>query len=318
MADVAGQVEAYIAFKQALGVKMTSAASALRQFARYAAEHGHVGPVDVDIAVAWASSGSGHSHGYEAVRYGYARRVAAFSRAFDKGLPELPEGLFGKGYLRVTPHVFSDEDVSLLAYAASRMEAADPLAPLSHAALIGILSATGMRPSEALGLADADIDLSAGTVLVNDSKGTTRLLPIGGGTVAALEEYLGRRESLRSGRSHGRLLLAASSKPLALHSAERAFECYRGILLGRGQLWEGRAPRLFDLRHTFAVKTILKWHAGGEDVGSMLPVLATYMGHAHIGQTYWYLTGAPELMEMAAAAFGALGACGEGPYEEAV
>jgi integrase len=303
MQNVSEQVEAYISYKQALGVKMISAASALRHFAKYANSIGHVDPIDVDTAISWATSGTSHSHGYEIVRYGYARRVAAFSNVFDPDLPLLPEGLLGKGYLRVTPYIFSDEDMSLLIHAANHMEANDPLAPITHSAYISLLRATGMRPGEALALRDGSIDFGIPSITVDNSKGTTRLLPIAESTSRALLEYMRTRDRLRANRHCDSLFLTSSSKPLRLASVSTAFQDYRHILLNRGERWAQRAPRLYDIRHTFVCSAILKWYEDGVDINTMLPVLATYLGHKNIGQTYWYLTGTPELMEIAANSF---------------
>jgi integrase len=60
-------------------------------------------------------------------------------------------------------------------------------------------------------------------------------------------------------------------------------------------------PRVHDLRHTFAVTTLARWYADGGDVAARLPLLSTWLGHADPSGTYWYLTGTPELLALAAA-----------------
>ena len=99
------------------------------------------------------------------------------------------------------------------------------------------------------------------------------------------------------------MLVVNGDKPLRLGNIESSFCEIRCILLGRGEVWERRPPRLYDVRHTFAVRTILGWYESGEDVNAMLPALSTYMGHKKISETYWYLTGTPELLEVASSVF---------------
>ena len=59
-------------------------------------------------------------------------------------------------------------------------------------------------------------------------------------------------------------------------------------------------PRIHDLRHSFAVRTLLDWYRGGADVEAKLPTLSTYLGHRDPRSTYWYLSAAPELLALAA------------------
>jgi integrase len=58
------------------------------------------------------------------------------------------------------------------------------------------------------------------------------------------------------------------------------------------------AARIHDLRHSFALRRLLRWHEQGESVHQHMLTLSTYMGHAKISNTYWYLTGVAELLEL--------------------
>ena len=305
MSIIKDQVEAYIAYKNGLGVPLVSEGSAMRQFARYADSVGHEGPITVEIAVAWARSGDNHAEGYEIKRYEMARRVHEYACALA-GIPsELPPGLIGKSCNRITPYIFTDEEISLLMHAASRMYVQqDPMKPLAYSTAIGLLRATGMRPNEALSLEDSDFDPDAGTILVRKGKNSReRILPVDPTTVDAIVRYQSQRDALREGRECRRVFVANGDKPVRLGNLEHSFCEIRCVLLGRGEVWERRPPRIYDARHTFAVRTILSWHESGEDVNAMLPVLATYMGHKKISETYWYLTGTPELLQVAGDAF---------------
>lgn len=302
---VAGQVEAYVLFKRGLGVEMSTSAVTLAQLVRFADAAGHAGPIDRDLAVAWATSGKGHTRGYEASRYELARRVADFSRAMDSTLPDLPPGLLGRVKERVTPYIFTDEEVSTLMSCASRTYfSRDPLRPLAVSTSIGLMRACGLRPGEAIALEDKDLDLEAKTLAVRDSKfGRTRVLPIDDSVAEALSCYREARDSLRGDRSCTRLIVGEGGREVRIWTLDAVFESLRMCLLDRGRTWERRPPRLYDLRHTMAVRTLLRWHAEGRDVNALLPVLCRYMGHESISDTYWYLTGTPELMEVASRAF---------------
>jgi len=302
--DVAGQVEAYVLFKRGLGVEIASDTATLGSLVRFAEAAGHEGPIDLDLAVAWATSGEGHKRTWEASRYELARRVADLARAMDPSMPELPRGLLGKVKERLTPYVLSDDDVSVLMSCAAAWYSNDPLRPLMLSTSIGLIRACGLRPGEAIALEDSDLDLDSLTIAVRDSKfGRTRVLPIDDTVAAALSDWRERRDALRPDRSCTRLIVGEGGREVRIWTLDSTFEVLRMCLLGRGETWTRRPPRLYDLRHSYAVHTILGWHAQGLDVNSMIPVLCRYMGHESISETYWYLTGTPELMEVAASAF---------------
>lgn len=244
-----------------------------------------------------------------------ARQVHEFACAVDGVPPTLPAGLLGKSGNRTTPYIFSDEEVSLLVHAAKNGYAqCDQMKPLSYGAILGLLASTGMRPGEALGLRDADFSEADGTLRIYNTKNKRdRVIPLDDSVVGALADYKRRRDSLRSSKPCDRLFVVNGYKPVRINNLEHAFCELRHVLLNRGELWSRRPPRIYDLRHTFAVKSILGLHRSGADVNAMLPVLATYMGHKHISDTYWYLTGAPELLEVASCAFERVAKKGGGP-----
>lgn len=302
---IAGQVEAYILFKRGLGIEMATTATTLAQFVRFADSAGHTGPIDLDIAIAWARSGNGHRGSYEATRYELARRVSDFARVMDPGLPELPRGIMGKTKERVTPYVYTDEEVAVLMSCASRFYyLQDPLKPMSLEFAIGLMRSVGLRPNEALALEDADYDEGERMLTVRLSKnGKTRIVPLNDSVAEAIGAYRERRDAAREDFSCTRLIVGTGSRAVRIWTLDDLFMELRMVLLGRGEMWQRRPPRLMDLRHTFAVRTLLRWHEEGTDVNAMMPVLARYLGHESISETYWYLTGTPELMGIAGDAF---------------
>ena len=298
------QAEAYVLYKRGLGFGMHSIESMLSNFARFAEEAGHEGPIDLDIAVAWARSGGGHGDVYEAERYECARRVADFARVMDPSLPELPRGLMGKVKERVTPYVYTDEEMSILMSCASRFFRQDPLRTMSLEFSIGLMRSCGLRPCEVEALEDGDFDADAGVLTIRNSKnGKSRLVPLDESVACAVSAYRDMRDAARPDASCARMVLGTGGRPMTVGILEAMFVELRMALLDRGEMWQRRPPRLMDLRHTFAVRTVMRWHAEGADVNAMMPVLSRYMGHDGISETYWYLTGAPELMELAAGAF---------------
>lgn len=305
MSTVSEQVEAYIAYKQGLGIAMRSEACTMRQLARYAAEVGHDGPVDVGLAVAWARSGGRHAEGYEIKRYEMARRIHEYSCALDGVPPSMPAGLLGKTGNRITPYIYTDEEVSLLMRGAEGLYTQyDRTKPLAFAALIGLIRSTGMRPGEAVALSDSDFDANSGTITVRRAKnGRERILSLDPSVVDAVRDYRRRRDSARSGTTCKNLFVIGGDSPATLGRFQHSFCEIRCILLRRGEVWHRRPPRPMDLRHTYAVRTILRWYERGEDVNALLPVLSVCMGHKSVTETYWYLTGTPELMAVAADAF---------------
>lgn len=210
------------------------------------------------------------------------------------------ESIFGPIPSRLAPHIYREEELVAL------MEAAGGLGPRSSPraavmrTLFGLLACTGMRISEALALTDADVDLRAGVLTIRHTKfGKSRSVPLHLSAVAALQRY--RRERDRYVRStpdtplftgsRGRLL----GQPLGEHQVHRVFDQLRSQLDWTGRGAHG-APRVHDLRHSFAVKRLLLWHQQGVDLDQRMLALSTYLGHVKVSSTYWYFTAVPALM----------------------
>lgn len=175
-----------------------------------------------------------------------------------------------------------------------------PLRAASVATLIGLMAATGLRTGEALRLDRDDVDLRAGTLLVRESKfGKTRCLPLDATTSTALADYARRRNRLCPRPVDPGFLVSAGGRRLDRRAVSTTFRTLRaqaGLAVPPGR----RAPRLTDLRHSFAVTTLAGWHAAGIDVQRRLPLLSTYLGHLDPVNTYWYLDAVPQLMAVVA------------------
>lgn len=176
-----------------------------------------------------------------------------------------------------------------------------PVWGLAMATVIGLMAATGLRPGEIYRLGRDHVDLGAGRLAVMHSKhGKSRQIPLHATTVDALGRYAHLRDRSFADPAGSGFFLTASGSNL---TSEVVARCFRRLVLTAGidPSGGGRSPaRLGDLRHSFAVHTLLSWHHTGVDVQRQLPVLSAFLGHNEPAHTYWYLQAVPELMAFAA------------------
>jgi integrase len=286
----------YLALRHSLGHKL---AEAERQLRRFVAHLDAIGADTVTMAAAVAfvcdpdldpasSVGAKRLH---AVR-GFARYLAGCD-----GRAEIPPaGLVSYRDRRRRPHLFDDEEVKVL-MATAAASAPSALRASNLVTVIGLLAVTGMRVGEALRLACDDVDVEEAVIVVRATKfNKSRHVPVSPTTMAALAAYAQRRDDVVAATAT--FFATAAGAPLAYShfgvSFSRAVEA-AGIGAGSGV-----RPRVHDLRHSFAVRTLLRWHREGRDVAALLPRLSTYLGHREPRSTYRYLTATPELLGHAA------------------
>jgi integrase len=297
MIGLEARVEEYLGVRRAVGFKLARHGRLLADFVRFLAHQG-IDTVTIEAAVAWATQPEGVSLVWIAERLGIVRGFARWLSALEPATQVPPPGLLPGGPRRQTPYLFSQPEIAALMSAAGQ-----DLHPLRAATLetfIGLLAATGMRPSEAMNLDRHDLDPTRGLVTVRSTKfGKSRLVPLHPTTLEALDGYLTVRDQLCPHPANPALLVWSSGNRLGHSTIQPAF---RRLLAQAGITASGsRRPRLHALRHSFAVRTLLGWYHDGLDVQALLPVLSTYLGHVDPSKTYWYLTGVPELLGLAAA-----------------
>jgi len=208
-----------------------------------------------------------------------------------------PEGLLPYRPRRAKPYLYSDEQIHHLLKAAKNMPATHTLQPWTYYCLFGILAVTGLRISEALNLQSSDVDWSEGILTIRGSKfGKSRLIPLHASSLNVLSDYGARRDLLFAHRKTPYFFCSRYASRLDEGQVRRVFYFISRQIGIRGAT-ASKSPRLHDFRHRFAVETLLRWHRAGEDVQRRLPILSTYLGHGHVTDTYWYVTGTPELME---------------------
>jgi integrase len=287
-----GELDRYLALRRALGFKLEGEGRLLHGFVSYLAGRGETA-VTVQAALDWAviPQASAYRH---ARRLSTVRRFAAHLRATGHQAEVPPPGLLRGGRQRATPYSFADGDITALIAAAGTLRY--PLLRATYKALIPLLWVTGLRIGEALALNDPGLDAGSGMLTVRDTKfGKTRIVPLHPSTVSALRLYMSARDGLRPRTGSPALFVNVSGGRLGIKSVDYAWP----LLAARAGL-KGHS-RVYDVRHAFAVRTLLGWYRSGADVPAMLPRLSTYMGHTDPKHTYWYLTGTPELLGLAAA-----------------
>jgi integrase len=198
--------------------------------------------------------------------------------------------------------LYSNDEIWKLLQAARQLPSAHGLRGPTYYCLLGLLTVTGLRISEARNLKTEDVDLQEGLLTIRGTKfGKSRLVPIHPSTRAVLTDYASRRDRCLARRPD---TFFVSGRGTRLDGAEirRTFYLLSRHVGLRGPS-DSHGPRLHDFRHRFAVETLIRWYRSGQDIERRLPILSTYLGHVHVADTYWYLTGCPELMGLAVKRF---------------
>lgn len=303
--DLRAKVDDYLAERHRLGFELRNMALVLVSFASYVEHLGHQGPLTIDVMADWARQDKAQSHllGTWARRLKALRPFTRWLRQFEPRTEVPDASIFGPVPGRVAPHIYREAEIVELLAAARGLNPQDGLRPATFETLFGLIASAGLRVSEALSLLDTDVDLSDGTLMVRQTKfAKSRLLPLHPSTVEVLVRYRQLRSRQVQTTADTPFFVRALGQPLGDRQVHRIF-----IEL-RDQLgWVDRGahgnPRIHDLRHSFAVRRLILWHEQGIDVDQAMLTLSTYLGHAKISNTYWYLTGVLELMALAGSKF---------------
>lgn len=297
------RVEAYLAYRRRHGFELSIDATQLRSFALFADELVIEDHLTVALAMAWAKASQRATPLTWARRIEILRGFARFCLREDPATEIPPRGLFGPAHRRLVPHIYTEAELCAL------LEASDGLAPTGGLrsatcrCVFGLLAAAGLRISEALTLTMADVDLHNGVLLIREAKfHQQRLVPLHPSVTYSLRAYARRRDQLVPRPCCDRFFLrddGSGANQAGIRYALQAL-CQQLDLQPRGDY---PRHRLHDMRHTFIVRSILRFYERGVDIDSAMLVLSTYVGHAKVSDTYWYVTGIPELMAIAAERF---------------
>ena len=300
--SMAVKVDEYVRQRRALGWQLTVEARELARFAEYADNIGHQGPLTIELALRWARLADNRSRLYQARRLETVGTFARHLANFEPGTAIPPRGLLGPAHQRVRPYIYSDHEVIRLMEEASRLSFLDGFRALTYRTLIGLLASTGLRVCESLSLDRGDLDEASGILTVRDTKfHKSRLVPLHGSVTSALASFARERDRIIPHPACPRFLLSIRGRPLLNSVVHYTFAKLRKnvVFEGTGRL----PPRIYDLRHTFATRRLLEWYRNDTDIGNAITRLSVYLGHVKPSDTYWYLTGTPELLSVAAGRF---------------
>lgn len=304
MSTLSEAVQAYLALRRALGWKLRHMGRELPKFAAFLDDM-QAPFVTTELALRWAQEDADASAVTHADRLSMVRRFAAWRSAADPRTQVPPIGLLPRRYQRPTPYIYTQEEVERILAAAARLPSKRGLRGLTCATLFGLLAVSGMRIGEAVALDRDDVDLATGLLTIHHAKlNKPRCIPLAETTRGTLAEYARTSDILRPRRATGAFFRGEDGRRVTAFASERNFVIVsRAVGLrpqGDAAQW-GRGPRLHDLRHTYAVKTLIRWYRCGADVEREIPKLATYLGHARPDDVYWYLQAVPELLQLAMA-----------------
>lgn len=291
----------YLALRRSLGFKLRRHAVYLEEYLTFMRCQ-RANRITTDLALQFATRASHCGAKTQSDRLSVVRGFARYRLASDPRTEVPPEGLIPTPRPRARPYLYSNEEIQCLLAAALTQPSRVSLQPWMFHCLFGLLAVTGMRVSEALKLREPQIDWENGVLTIEKSKfGKTRLLPLHPSTMAALSAYAKRRQRyLIDHRRPPTDYFFVSGKGRPLHKAylDRMFWSLSRQIGLRAE-GASHGPRMHDLRHRFAVETLVRWYRSGESVDQRLPILSTYLGHTDVANTYWYLSCTPELMAAA-------------------
>lgn len=297
MSRLTEALEGYLALRHRLGHRLADATLQLPRFVAWMDHNGHP-TITVAVALAWAQERDtppGSTIGPR--RLMAVRGFARYLTGIDPATEVPPVGLLPWRKRWRPPFIYTPADLDKLLAAARGLES--PLRAATYETLFGLLAVTGMRVGEAIRLDQSDLDFDQAVLHIRESKfGKSRLVPVHASTMARLQAYTERRGEYRPRDGNDSLFVSLTGKRLIYVSVDDVFRQLRTVSgIGAGSSIQ---PRIHDLRHTFAVSTLLDWYRDRADVDARIPWLTAYLGHHDPSSTYWYLSAAPQLLALAA------------------
>jgi integrase len=304
MKSLSKSLEEYLALRRALGFKLKEDGRVLTEFVSFLEGQG-ISYITTELAVQWATKPTNVQQSHWARRLRMVRFFAEYRSASDPRTEVPSPKLLPDTYRRNPPYIYTDDQVMSLMEAAKRLPSTVPLTTGLRAetyyTLLGLLSVTGMRISEALALNSEDIDLNRAVLTIRGAKfGKTRLVPLHKSTQQALQRYTDFRDHIYPKPKTSSFFVCERGTRLGYWGVLRTF-----VRLSRETGLRGPddsfGPRMHDFRHRFAVTTLVRWYREGLDVDRHIHTLSAFLGHVKISDTYWYLSAVPELLQLALA-----------------
>jgi integrase len=275
----------------------------LKSFADFADEQNR-GVITSDLVIHWVKDRSRTSQPFTwAGRLAILKPFAAYMTRVDPATEFPATPIFGKSRRRLTPHIYTDDEILDLLAAARALHPQGQLRSATFETLIGLIAATGLRVSEAINLRCCDVDIEARCATVRMTKfQKSRYVPFHQSVAEALASYLRVRGRFVRQEEEQAFFTVEGGQRLNKRTVHGVFQRLRVTV---GIMPRGSYPhvRIHDLRHTFICRRLKSWHADGCDIDNAITALSTYVGHAKISDTYWYMTGIPDLMAIAGSRF---------------
>lgn len=301
MSRLSQELDRYLAIRRSLGFELRTDERVLRRFIEHADKVG-TDYVSSEIFIGWRSSfGEANQHTWSR-RLGMVRIFAQWLHGIDHRHEVPSVDLIPSRRRRKSPYIYTQDEIRSIVETASTLPATNSIRSLTYPVLFGLIAVTGLRISEAISLDSNDVDFETGVLTLRKGKlGRARLIPVSTTTTLKLAAYAKERD---------RLLERCSQPFFVQDHGERVTDCSarynfasvcQALGLRERQIFNkhGRGPRIHDMRHTFAVRTMLNWYRSGMDPTREMIKLTTYLGHASPEHTYWYIEAVPELLALA-------------------
>ena len=299
MSKLKNALKEYLAMRRSLGFKLKLSGRLLHRFVDFL-EKEKASYITTRLALKWATQPIDAQPAQWANRLGMVRLFAKFQSAFDPRTEIPPEELLPYHYHRKPPYIYTDDEVLKLLSAAKVLSSPGGLLAPTMSTIIGLLAVTGMRMSEPINLDRKDVDLGQGILTVRQAKfGKSRLVPVHISTRDKLAEYDRLRDRICPRPKSPSFFVSERGTRLTDWTVRRWFVIL-SHQIGLRSSGDSHGPRLHDLRHRFAITTLLGWYRQGACAGKNTIALTTYLGHGHITDTYWYISATPELLRLAA------------------
>ncbi len=291
-------VREYLEMRRALGFKLRLAGAALYDFVSFLEQEG-TSYITTELALRWATGPQGVQPAQWANRLSFVRTFTRYWNATDPRTEIPPLSLLPYRYQRCIPYIYNSEEIRRLLEAAKNLQPETGLKRWTYYTLFGLLAVTGLRISEAISLNCEEVDLERGILTIHDAKfRKSRFVPVHISTRNRLKQYAHHRGHYLPNRISSNFFVSEKGKPLKDFTVRWTFVKLSRQIGLRGPS-DSSGPRLHDFRHRFAASTLMYWYRSGLDVEQRLPTLSTYLGHAHVADTYWYLSAVPELLALA-------------------
>ena len=302
-------ITSYLTLKQALGRKYVNETNILAHLdSRLASERPCASTLTSESFTAWCLT---FTHLAPTVRRNWmrvVRNLCLYMRRSDPVCFVPDPNLFPTRHAAVRPHIFTEQQIVQILAIAARLRARgnSPLCPEVFRLAIVLLYTAGLRRGEVVRLVRSDYDAAEHTLRIRASKfHKSRLVALSNDATREMEAYLRARGRLRRAPQNANApLLVTGRNGRRAYSGPSLANRLRVVFRQAGvRTVSGRVARIHDLRHTFAVHTLLRWYRSGLDVQAKLPALSAAMGHVSIASTAYYLSLIAPVAEAASALF---------------